>query len=91
MSYRLQEEPTPGASDLVLVHQPLPCQITHVLPGNALPLVLLLLLLQNQLNEELLQLLVAVINAKLFKTAKTSGKKDVSFLTWERRRHSTAP
>lgn len=92
MSCCLQEEPAPGSTlDLMPVHQPLPCQITHMLPGNALPLVLLLLLLQNQLNEELLQLLVAVINAKLFKTAKMSGKKKkkVSFLTWERRRRST--
>lgn len=42
---------------------------THVLPGDALPLVLLLLLLQHELNEELLQLLVAVVDAELLKAA----------------------
>ena len=39
-----------------------------MLPLYALPLVLLLLLLQNQLDEQLLQLLVAVVDAKLLKT-----------------------
>ena len=43
---------------------------THVLPGDALPLVLLLFLLQDQLDKELLQLLVAVIDAELFKAAR---------------------
>ena len=38
-----------------------------MLPGDPLPLVLLLLLLQNQLDKELLQLLVAVIDAELLK------------------------
>jgi hypothetical protein len=38
-----------------------------MLPRDPLPLVLLLLLLQNQLNKQLLQFLVAVIDAELFK------------------------
>lgn len=37
----------------------------HALPGDALPLVLLLLLLQDELDEQLLQLLVAVVDAEL--------------------------
>lgn len=40
---------------------------THMFPRDAFPLVLLLLLLQDQLNKQLLQLLVAVVNAELFK------------------------
>ena len=44
-----------------------PQDSTHVFPRDALPLVLLLLLLQHQLNEELLQFLVAVVNAELLK------------------------
>lgn len=40
-------------------------------PGDPLPLVLLLLLLQHQLDEELLQLLVTVVDAELFKAAET--------------------
>ena len=38
-------------------------------PGDAFSLVLFLFLLQNQLDEELLQLLVAVVDAELFKAA----------------------
>lgn len=41
-----------------------------MLPGDALPLVLLLFLLQNQLNEQLLQFLIAVVDAELFKAAR---------------------
>lgn len=37
-------------------------------PGDAFPLILLLLLLQNQLDEELLQLFITVVDTKLFKT-----------------------
>lgn len=37
----------------------------HALPGDALALVLLLLLLQDELDEQLLQLLVAVVDAEL--------------------------
>ena len=36
-------------------------------PLNPLPHVLLLLLLQHQLNKQLLQLLIAVVDAQLFK------------------------
>lgn len=38
-------------------------------PGDALPLILLLLLLQHQLDEELLQLLITVVDAKLLKAS----------------------
>ena len=43
-------------------------EVVNVEPVNVLALVLLLLLLQHELDEELLQLFVAVINAELFKT-----------------------
>jgi len=52
------------------VHDDLIVEVIDVLPGDALPLVLLLFLLQNQLNEELLQFLVAVVDAELFKAAR---------------------
>ena len=48
-----------------------------MLPGDPLPLVLLLLLLQNQLDKELLQLLVAVIDAELLKAAKETEEPTV--------------
>lgn len=38
----------------------------HVFPGDAFSLILLLLLFQHQLDEELLQLFVAVVDAELF-------------------------
>ena len=40
-------------------------EIVNVHPLDALPLVLLLLLLQHQLDEQLLQLFVAVVDAEL--------------------------
>ena len=43
-------------------------EVVNVLPLDALPLVLLLLLLQHQLDEDLLQLLVAVVDAELLET-----------------------
>ena len=43
-------------------------EVVYVLPLDALPLVLLLLLLQHQLDEDLLQLLVAVVDAELLET-----------------------
>lgn len=44
-----------------------------MLPGDPFTLVLFLLLLQNQLNKQLLQLLIAVIDAELLK-AERKGK-----------------
>lgn len=44
-------------------------EVVDVLPLDALALVLLLLLLENQFNEQLLQLLVTVVDAQLLKTA----------------------
>lgn len=44
-------------------------------PHDPLPLVLGLLLLEDQLNEELLQLLIAVVYAELLKTAQQRKKK----------------
>lgn len=41
-----------------------------MLPGDALPLVLLLLLLQHQLDEQLLQLLIAVVDAELLEAVR---------------------
>lgn len=38
-------------------------------PGDSFSLVLLLFLLQNQLDEELLQLLIAVVDAELLEAA----------------------
>lgn len=43
-------------------------EVVNVLPLDALSLVLLLLLLENQFNEQLLQLLVTVVDAQLLKT-----------------------
>jgi len=43
--------------------------VTHLHPLDALSQVLFLLLFEHQLYEELLQLLVAVVDAKLLKTA----------------------
>ena len=40
-------------------------EVVDVHPFDALPLVLLLLLLQHQLDEQLLQLFVAVVDAEL--------------------------
>ena len=48
-------------------------------PGDALSLVLLLLLLQHQLDEQLLQLLVAVVDTELLKTGQ-SGMRQKTFL-----------
>lgn len=36
-------------------------------PGDALPLILFLFLLQHQLDEKLLQLFITVVDAELFK------------------------
>ena len=47
----------------------------HMLPGDALSLVFSLLLSEDQLDEELLQLLVAVVDAELFKTVKTTEEQ----------------
>ena len=41
-------------------------EVVNVFPGDAFFLVLLLFLLQNQLDEDLLQFLVAVVDAELF-------------------------
>jgi len=43
-------------------------KIINVFPFNALPPILLLLRLQCQLNEELLKLFIAEVDAELFKT-----------------------
>ena len=48
-----------------------------MIPLDALPLVLLLLLLQDQLDEELLQPLVAVVDAEL-RGEKTISKLEIS-------------
>ena len=52
-------------------------EVVDVLPLDPLPLVLLLLLLQHQLDEELLQLLVAVVDAELLKTVLPKDLKAV--------------
>ena len=44
-------------------------------PGDALSLVLLLLLLQHQLDEQLLQLLVAVVDAELLEARDKQKQK----------------
>jgi hypothetical protein len=43
-------------------------KILNMFPFNALPAILLLLRLQCQLNEELLKLFIAEVDAELFKT-----------------------
>ena len=43
--------------------------ITYMSPLDALPLILLLLLFENQLNEQLLKLLVAVVDTELLEAA----------------------
>lgn len=40
-------------------------------PGDSFPLILFLFLFQHQLDEELLQLLITVVDAELFKAAET--------------------
>lgn len=45
-------------------------------PGDSFSLILFLLLLQHQLDEELLQLLVTVVDAELFKAAKRANVTD---------------
>ena len=52
-------------------------EVVDVLPLDPLPLVLLLLLLQHQLDEQLLELLVAVVDAELLKTVLTKDLKAV--------------
>lgn len=41
----------------------------YMFPGDAFSLIFLLLLLQHQLDEQLLQLFIAVVDAELFKAA----------------------
>lgn len=48
---------------------PRPPPSPHALPGDALSLVLRLLLPQDQFDEELLQLLIAVVDAELLEAA----------------------
>lgn len=43
---------------------------THMYPLNAFPHVFLLLLFQHQLNEQLLELLIAVVDAELLKASR---------------------
>lgn len=50
--------------------------IPYMSPHNALPLVLGLLLLEDELNEELLQLLIAVVYAELLKAVREGEKKE---------------
>ena len=52
-------------------------EVVDVLPLDPLPLVLLLLLLQHQLDEQLLELLVAVVDAELLKTVLPKDLKAV--------------
>ena len=52
-------------------------KVVDVLPLDPLPLVLLLLLLQHQLDEQLLQLLIAVVDAELLKTVLPKDLKAV--------------
>lgn len=56
-------------------------EVVDVLPLDALALVLLLLLLENQFNEQLLQLLVTVVDAQLLKTGKNDCQKVLSLKT----------
>lgn len=49
-------------------------QTSYMFPGDSLSLVLFLFLLQHQLDEELLQFLVAVVDAELFEAAGDSGR-----------------
>ena len=53
-------------------------EVSHVRPLDSFPLVLLLLLLQDELDEELLQLLVAVIDAELLEAGR-ERRPDVLF------------
>lgn len=52
--------------------------VSHMLPDDALSLIFALLLLEDQLDEELLQLLVAVVDAELFETAREQRNKHLS-------------
>lgn len=45
-------------------------------PGDALPLILFLFLLQHQLDEKLLQLLVTVVDAELFKATEQETQEN---------------
>lgn len=57
-------------------------------PGDSFSLILFLLLLQHQLDEELLQLLVTVVDAELFKAARRVNVTDshtVKYSTQRRR------
>jgi hypothetical protein len=54
---------------------------TYMLPLNTFPHVFFLLLFQNQFNEELLQFLVTVIDAELFKTETTKRHQHNCHLT----------
>ena len=61
-------------------------EVVDVLPLDPLPLVLLLLLLQHQLDEQLLQLLVAVVDAELLKTVLPKDLKAVDVKNSNHRR-----
>lgn len=52
--------------------------VSHMLPGDALSVVFALFLSEDQLNEKLLQLLVAVVNAELFETVQQQRNKHLS-------------
>lgn len=52
-------------------------EVFHGLPLDALPQVLLLLLLEGQLDEQLLQLLIAEVNAELFEAARETWSQSL--------------
>ena len=50
-------------------------EVLNLLPGDSFPNVLFLLSLQGELNKELLELLVDIVDAKLFETVILGVKK----------------
>ena len=50
---------------------------TYVLPCDAFALVFVLLLFENQFDEQLLQFLIAVIDAQLFETTQCDDRVNI--------------
>lgn len=50
-------------------------------PGDALPLILFLFLLQHQLDEKLLQLFITVVDAELFKATEQETQENECHVT----------
>lgn len=73
---RLNKQISTTAKQIKLKHSRTKKYPPYMFPGDSFSLILFLLLLQHQLDEELLQLLVTVVDAELFKATKRANVTD---------------